>query len=201
MVEDIRNNNPTIYLIPRWAGNSHSDWYNWLTLTVESNFQAKVKRLEMPEWEEPEIEKSTEYLNSKIKKLDKNTFFIGHSVGCQAILRFLDFKLKENPSIELGGFLFVAGWFTIDKPWISLKPWTVQNLDYNLIANQVLTRLVLISNNDPYTSKFIENKELFESKLNADVTILDQHSHFHGLMEPEILRKVDEMISNNRKSI
>ena len=41
---------------------------------------------------------------------DKDTYFIGHSIGCQAILRYL-----EKINSPVGGALFVAGWFFLEN--------------------------------------------------------------------------------------
>jgi len=188
---------PTIYLVPRWAGNIHSDWYDWLTLEIKNNFQIEICRLEMPDWNEPNIEKSLEYLKSNIQELNENTFFIGHSVGCQAILRFLNLKLNDNPDLKIAGVLFVAAWFKVDKPWISLKPWqNNQIIDFERIAKQVLYRKVILSNNDPFTSNFNENKKFWESKLNADVEILPNHLHFNRLVEHSVLKEVEYLIKH-----
>ena len=184
-----------IYLVPRWAGNIHSDWYDWLELLIREKYQIEIKRLEMPDWNEPDIEKSLNYLIKNVPEINENTFFIGHSVGCQAILRFIDNKAKQNKNLTVGGFLFVAGWFSVDKPWISLKPWiNIEDLNTDLISEIIKFKKVVISDNDPFTSDYLENKQLWENKFTTNVTIIPNGQHFNRLMEADILKEVDEMI-------
>ncbi len=186
---------PTVYIVPRWAGNTHSDWYEWLALELNNRYKIEISILEMPDWKEPDIEKSQKFLEENIANIDENTYFIGHSVGCQAILRFVNSKLLENPSLKIGGFLFVAAWFKVDKPWISMKPWlNHQQLNYELISKQVLTRKVILSDNDPFTSNFSNNKREWEEVLNSEVTVYPNRLHFNRLMEPEILSEVETLL-------
>ena len=189
-------NNPKFYLVPRWAGNIHSDWYDWVTAEIKSKYQIEIYRLNMPDWHEPNVETSLQYLCSIISEIDENTFFIGHSVGCQAILRYLNKKFTESPHLKIGGFLFVAAWFTVDKPWISLKPWmNNQDINLGLIANNVLHKKVVLSDNDPFTSNYTENKKFWETSMNAHVEICPNQLHFNRSKEPEILEALEMLIS------
>lgn len=186
---------PTIYLVPRWAGNAHSDWYDWLALELNNRYQIEISILDMPDWKEPDIEKSQKFLVENITNLDENTYFIGHSVGCQAILRFIDSKLSDNPTLRIGGFLFVAAWLKVDKPWISLKPWlNHQQLNFELISKQVISRKVILSDNDPFTSDFAENKRDWETLLDSNVTVYPNRQHFNRLMESEVLSEVETLL-------
>ncbi len=184
-----------IYLVPRWAGNIHSDWYDWLALEISQEYQLEIIRLEMPDWNEPDIEKSLNYLIENIPEIDANTYFIGHSVGCQAILRFINQKSIQDKNLSVGGFLFVAGWFTVDKPWISLKPWMdMSDINTDLISTVAHYKQVIISDNDPFTSDYKGNKQSWEDKLAANVTIIPKDQHFNRLMDADILKATVEMI-------
>ena len=95
-----------IYLIHGWGGNSEGEWFNLLKREFSKD-NIEVKALNMPESDNPKIETWIKYLKKNIKDVDKNTFFIGHSIECQTILRFLE-KLPQDTKI--GGAIFVAGW-------------------------------------------------------------------------------------------
>lgn len=60
---------------------------------------------------------------------DEQTYFVGHSLGCQAIARYLE-SLSE--SIKVGGVVFVAGFF---KRLSGLG----EDVENNDIANHWLT--------------------------------------------------------------
>jgi predicted alpha/beta hydrolase family esterase len=186
---------PTIYLVPRWAGNIHSDWYDWLEAEIKSNYQIDIIRLEMPDWNQPEIDESVSYLASNVKVLNEQTYFIGHSVGCQAILHFLNEQLKSNKQLKIGGFLFIAGWFEVDTPWITLKPWLeIESLDFPSLSKQVEFKKVVISNNDPFTSDFERNKSLWNNYLTTETSIYPNKRHFNGKEEMDVLHEIEELI-------
>jgi uncharacterized protein len=183
---------PTIYLTPRWAGNIHSDWYDWLALKIKSNYDINIHCIEMPDWHEPTPEKSLKHLTKNITELNEQCYFIGHSVGCQAILQFLN---TQKPDTIVGGFLFVAGWFAVDKPWESLKPWLKTDvLDFSFISRMTNFKQIILSDNDPFTSDFQQNKSLWEINLNANVNIVTGGKHFNNSTETEVLYEVEKMI-------
>jgi predicted alpha/beta hydrolase family esterase len=183
---------PTIYLIPRWAGNAHSDWYDWIVIQIKAKYDIDIYCIELPDWHEPTPEKSLNYLSENIKKLNEQCYFIGHSVGCQAILQFLN---KQNPNTRIGGFLFVAGWFEVDKPWESLKPWLKTDiLDFSFISKLTNFKQVILSDNDPFTSDFQRSKSLWKTCMNANVKILSGGKHFNNSIETEVLFEVEKMI-------
>jgi hypothetical protein len=87
---------------------------------------------------------------------------------------------KKNSSFKIGGLLCVAGWWTVDKPWPQLKKWTDSVLDFkglqHICSNNIV---VLLSDNDPFTSNTMENKNLWEKNLNAKVMIVPNVRHFN----------------------
>lgn len=183
---------PTIYLIPRWAGNAHSDWYDWAVLQIKAKYDIDIHCLELPDWNEPSPEKSLKYLSENITELNKQCYFIGHSVGCQAILHFLN---SQTINTKIGGFLFLAGWFEVDKPWESLKPWLkTEALDFSFISRMTNFKHILLSDDDPFTSDFQRNKTFWETNLNAVVKIASKGKHFNESIEPNVLTEIDEMI-------
>ena len=83
-----------IYLIHGWGGSSGEGWFSWLKRNLEKqNFEVYV--FNMPDSDNPKIETWVKYLEKNIKNVDKDTFFIGHSIGCQTIMRFLE-KLPKH---------------------------------------------------------------------------------------------------------
>jgi uncharacterized protein len=192
---------PNIYLVPRWAANIHSDWYGWLCKEIKKKYEIDIIRLEMPNWKQPDINESIAYLNECVKDLDKQSYFIGHSIGCQAILRFLDKQLESNKDLKIGGFLFIAGWFEVDNPWISLQPWLdTASMNLSLISERTYFRKTVLSDNDQFTSDFNHNKMLWNSLLNSEVSIYRNKQHFNKTIEKEVLVEVKRMILYSKKN-
>ena len=98
-----------VFIVHRWEGNSQSDWYPYIRSELK-NKGFIVEIPEMPDSLNPKIDKWVSTLKNLIKNPDSNTFFIGHSIGCQTILRYLD---SLNKDIKIGGAIFVSGWFNI----------------------------------------------------------------------------------------
>ena len=97
-----------VYLIHGWGGSSRSE--EWFSDLKQQLLKKGIKAIafDMPDTNTPRIEKWAGFLQSKIKTKDigEETYFVGHSIGCQAILRFLE-KLPQNAKI--GGCIFIAG--------------------------------------------------------------------------------------------
>jgi len=74
-------------IVHGWAYNPESGWYPHVKKELESKgFHVQVP--EMPNPEEPKINDWISKLKETIPNPDQETYFIGHSVGCQTILRF-----------------------------------------------------------------------------------------------------------------
>ena len=97
-----------VILVHRWSGGANDDWRPWLGAELEKKgFQ--VLTPSMPDTEVPVIEKWVSHLATIVGTPDSETYFIGHSIGCQAILRYL-----ESIDQPVGGAMFVAGWFKLE---------------------------------------------------------------------------------------
>ena len=121
-------------IIHGWDGNPDKGWFRWLKKELEKR-KFKVIAPKMPNPAAPKLKAWLKKMESTAKDIDEDTIFIGHSVGCQTILRFL-----EKSSVKkVGGIIFVAGWLKlkefaykenpeyenevrkIAKPWITTK--------------------------------------------------------------------------------
>lgn len=139
----------------------------------------------MPDTDVPIIKDWVNYLSSNVGTPDKETYFIGHSIGCQAILRYL-----ETIDSPVGGAVFVAGWFSLenledDDSKEIAKPWITTPIDLKRIKKVLPKSVLIISNNDPYGA-FKENKQKF-SELASQEVVLSNAGHIESLEEPAIL--------------
>lgn len=76
-----------IYIVHCWDGTKDDGWYPWLDKKI-SDINNRVIRFNMPNTKSPNIEEWVSKLDEKVNELDENTFFVGHSIGCQAIMRY-----------------------------------------------------------------------------------------------------------------
>lgn len=180
-------------IVPRWAGHPESDFYPWLTralLAGEERSPAPfddVRALAMPDPSLPTIDGWVSRLSAELEPElgDANkTVLLGHSVGCQALLRYLA-SLPEG--VKYRGALLVAGWLSIDKPWDSIRPWLETSPDLARARATVGDLIVLLSDNDPFTADYKENQRGWEERAAARVIVAPGRKHFNASEEPAVL--------------
>ena len=183
-----------LFIIHGWDFNSKMNWYPWLKKELEKK-GFKVVAPEMPNTSEPEISSWVSHLKKVVGNLNEDTYFIGHSIGCQTILRFLE---KEDYSGKIGKIIFIAGWFKLDNLEDEevkeiADPWINTPINFNKVKEKISNLTVFLSSNEPY-NYVKENKMIFEEKLKAKVIILNNKGHFteeDGVEElPEVLKEI-----------
>ena len=165
-----------VIIVHRWEGNSHGDWYPWLQQELEK-LGCEVHIPDMPDTDVPVIDKWVRKLSEVVGTPNADTYFIGHSIGCQTILRYL-----ETIDTPIGGVVFVAPWFSLDnledeEVTQIAKPWIETPVNFEHIKTVAPSIQVLISSNEPYGC-IERNTKILEEKLNAKVFILENKGHF-----------------------
>lgn len=136
----------------------------------------------MPEPLKPKIETWIKFLEEQVGVPNENTFFFGHSIGAQTILRYLE-SLPEDSKI--GGAVFLAGWihltdeaYETDEDAEIAKPWLETPLDWGKIKSHANKFVGIFSANDPLVP--ISDAKIFESNLGAKIIIEQDKKHFSG---------------------
>jgi hypothetical protein len=175
-----------VFIIHRWEGGPEDDWRPWIKTELEQlGYQVFVP--EMPDTDAPVIEKWVDRLAEVVGAPDLETYFIGHSIGCQTIMRYL-----ETVNTEVGGALFVAGWFNLgnledeDTKEVA-KPWMENPINLEKVKSVLPKSILLISKDDPYNC-FEENLDKF-NQIVTHASVLDSAGHFTESVEPEILEQ------------
>ncbi len=163
-----------VFLLHRWSGGPHDDWRPWLkNELLKLGYDVFVPA--MPDTENPVIEKWVDHLAKIVGRPDAETYFIGHSIGNQAILRYL-----ETVDTPVGGAIFVAGWFRLanledDDVKRTAEPWMTTPLDLEKVKAVLPRSVLIISDNDSY-GFFEENKKRF-GELGAKIVVLHGAGH------------------------
>ncbi len=191
-----------VFIVHGWDGNPKGDWLPWLKKELEEK-GFKVKVPTMPNASKPKIEEWISHLKKVVGKLDQETYFVGHSIGCQTILRYLE---KENFNGKVPSTVFVAGWFKLsnlenEEVQEIANSWLETPIDFNKIKHKINKITVFLSSNDPY-GKLEYNAAAFREKLGATVIIEKERGHFtgeDGITEiPEVFNLLKNM--SNKKS-
>ncbi len=179
-----------VYLIHGWGGSSKGGWFDWLGDKLKG--RARFKAFDMPETNAPIIERWVGFLqkNVKVEDINEQTYFVGHSIGCQAILRFLE---KLSPDAKIGGCAFIAGWLNLtDEAYGNeedrkiAKPWLETPINFDKVKSHTKNFLAIFSDDDPLV--LLSDADLFKKKLNAIIIVKKKQGHFNEANEiPEIL--------------
>lgn len=167
-----------VFIVHGWDFKPEMNWYPWLKKELEKKgYEVSVPT--MPNTSEPRIDKWISHLKKVVGRIDKETYFVGHSIGCQAIMRFLE---KENPSVKIPKAIFVAGWFKLgnledEEVKEIAKPWLEENINFNKIKQKIEKLVVILSDNEPY-NYVKENGIAFKDRLGAKVVVLMNKGHF-----------------------
>lgn len=169
-----------VYLIHGWGGSPGEPIHKWICeKLIERGFEFIAP--EMPNPEEPEINDWINKIKEVAKEVNEETIFIGHSIGCQAVLRFVE---TLNDEI-LGKVILIAPWMKLDEQTVEeegeevkeiAKPWMETPIDFDKIKKHCKNFVCIFSDNDPYVSLSEEN--FFKKKLNAKTLILNNRGHF-----------------------
>lgn len=149
----------------------------WLgKVGTEAGFETTV--LDMPNPTVPTIDAWTKHLDENVYYVDQDTYFIGHSIGCQAILRYLE----QNKASKLGGAILIAPWIHLtgldtqeDKD--IARPWSERPIDFPGIRSMGGKFVTIFSDNDQFVP-LESNREIFEKGLNAKVIVEHGKGHF-----------------------
>ncbi|MBX4205288.1 MAG: alpha/beta hydrolase [Candidatus Doudnabacteria bacterium] len=187
-----------VYLIHGWEGNPKNNWFPWLKSKLEEQ-GFEVLAPAMPHAEAPNRMEWTTTLHDLILNPDEETFLVGHSMGCQAIQRYLE-TLSDDKII--GGAVLVAGWIN-DPRWEGrteeeikvVKDWFDVPKDYEKIKNHCKKFISIFSTNDPFISQ--PNWKEASEILGSEVVMAENKSHFDdeaGIKElPEAFGALIEM--------
>lgn len=179
-------------LIHGWGGNPEEGWIKWVGKKLEEKGY-EVEMPIMPDSLYPKIDTWVGKLKEVARQVDEETLLIGHSIGCQTIMRYLG-NLEDD--VKVGKVIFVGGWFNLtdetyedeeDKE-IAL-PWIEIPIDFDKVKEHCKEFILINSDDDPYVP--LSDADLFKEKLNADVIMLKDKGHITGNELPEVLEFVD----------
>lgn len=170
-----------VFIIHGWGGNSNEGWLVWLkNQLADRGFKVVVP--DMPDTDSPKISVWVNHLKNLVGVCDRDSYFVGHSIGCQAAMRYLE-QLPENEKI--GGAIFVAGWFNLtDETWDEnytkeiADEWINTQIDFEKIKRHTNNFVLVASDNDPYVA--LSNAELFRNNFGAKIIILENKGHVSG---------------------
>lgn len=179
-------------IVHGWGGTPNSGWKPWLKKELEAkNFFVELPV--MPNTDTPTIDAWVKHLAKFVDEEDDN-YLIGHSMGCQAILRYLENKPAE---VKVKGAVLVAGFITSLSDAIMKNPedapiatpWLETPIDLEKIKLNAGKIISIVSDDDPYIPG--DNWKKFEEL--GRLIVLHKKGHIQEI-EPAILKEVLSLV-------
>ena len=173
------------FIIHGYLGYPAEAWLPWLKAMLEKRgYQVWLPA--MPHPDRPAIPEWTDFIGKLVGNPDKKTVMIAHSLGCAAVLHYLE-TLGENAK-SVGKTVLVAGRFPIGmspeeaerriKGDEVLKPWLIARVDPRWVRMAAGKCTVILSDNDPYVP-MDEAKASFQGNLFAEIIVEHGKGHFN----------------------
>ncbi|MFD1885726.1 RBBP9/YdeN family alpha/beta hydrolase [Paenibacillus wenxiniae] len=161
-----------IYIVHGYTAAPEHHWFPWLqkTLTTE---RITVEVLAMPDSMSPDPEAWLTYMNDHVEQPDQHTFFVGHSLGCITILKYLE-RLDANARV--GGVIMVSGFGDPLSTLPELDRFVHQPVDYKKLITGISERIVIAAEDDAIVP--IVYSERFAQCLQAELHRMEKGGHF-----------------------
>ncbi|MFH0837543.1 MAG: alpha/beta hydrolase [Candidatus Aenigmatarchaeota archaeon] len=160
-------------LVHGYMGTPKGGWFPWLKKELEKK-EFETHTPFMPTPSKPKMKKWVSKIADVIGNPDEKTFLIGYSLGCVAVLRYL-----ESINNQIGGAVLVAGFG--QKPegkYKDLDNFFETPLDWKKI-NQNCKKFNIIHSDDDYAVP-VENAHLLNKNLNSELILKHGMEHFGG---------------------
>lgn len=181
------------FIIHGWTGRNNQDWFPWaLEELKERDYDAYAPA--MPNPDSPVISEWLGEMTKVIGELKATDILIGHSMGCQAVLRYLD---QRNEYVDK--VILIAGWEILSEKALPLpedheivKPWYETPINYEKVKKLANVFVALFSDNDPWVP-LEANQLAYKKNLDAEVIVEHNKGHFMkevgGVTEIPVLLK------------
>lgn len=169
-----------------WAGHPDKGWKPWLKTELETRGW-QVIAPQFPHENKPRRDEWLTMLGDIVGTPDEQTFFVGHSLGCFAFLKYIE---QLSPEQKIGGGVMVAGFAGHLKHKVPvLEQFYESGLDWKKIRDHGGKYVAIYSERDDYVR--IESAFEFEEHLGATIVKNNDWEHFsaaEGITElPEVL--------------
>lgn len=164
-----------VFLIHGWEGYPEEGWRPWLKKELEGKgFEVIVPA--MPNTMHPKQDEWVTHLAKIVGKADQHCYFVGHSLGCIGILRYLE-GLKE--SRKVGGIIFVASFASgVGKEFEELESFFTKPVDWKKVRSSCNKFIIIHSDDDPWVP--IKFGEEIARKLKTKFIKVHGMKHFSG---------------------
>ncbi|MDE1873495.1 MAG: serine hydrolase family protein [Candidatus Micrarchaeota archaeon] len=169
---------PNVFIVHGWGGDSECDWIPWLKEELQKR-GVNATAPDMPNTNVPKIEEWVPFLSTAAANADEHTYFVGHSIGCQTVVRYLA-GLPEGKRV--GGAVLVAGYRDITDQLSTpeekeiMRPWKETPIDWEKAKAHAGSFTCIVSDDDPYVP--VNEAREFGIALGANIIMDNGRGHF-----------------------
>jgi len=173
------------FIIHGYLSHPEEAWLPWLKAQLEARGYA-VSLPSMPHPDRPVISEWIGFIANLVGEPDDRTVLIGHSLGCQGVLRYLETLGAAGKSVAKT--VLVAGIFPTGMPPEEadaetggnpvLDPWFSEGLDPAKVKKAAGNCTVILSDNDPFIG-LDRAKAVFRLTLDPRIIVEPGHGHFN----------------------
>lgn len=182
--------NKRVYVVHGYGASPTRHWFPWLKESL-SKQEIACKVLRMPDSSDPDPEAWIGHLSDNIEAPDEDTFFVGHSLGCVTLLKYLHRAKRDG---QIGGLVLVSGFVQALPNLPELDTFVTGELDYPQIVGLSEHRVVIASKNDE-TVPLSYSRELAD-KIHAEFFEAENGGHFLDIEGFTTLPVVYEALSS-----
>lgn len=166
-----------VYLIHGWGGRPEGGFRQWLKRDIEAHdFEVEVPA--MPDTNHPRIESWLSHLQETINSPDQNTIIVGHSLGGNIALRYVE-QIPEGVVIDK--LILVAPAINkinklSDEEKAIFKRWQETPFDFDKIKRSAKEIIAYFSDDDRWIP--LETGKIIKEKLGGKVIVIPGKGHF-----------------------
>jgi predicted alpha/beta hydrolase family esterase len=192
LADDQKTNQPTykVYIIHGYGASPQHHWFPWLKQQLEQQ-GIVVQVPPLPDPEHPVKPAWDKCLAQAIEQPDQYTFFVAHSLGCIALLDYLQ---QLDPQPKIGGLLLVSGFHQPVPGYSLINPFVAHALQPEQLIALTPQRVVIAAQDDPVVPHDLSQH--LSEKLQARIISLPQGGHLLGSDGFTQFQQVYEILGN-----
>jgi len=160
-----------VVIIHGYGGEPMRGFRPWLKQELEARgFEVSVPAMPTPD--APKVEEWVATIGKEVGDADGNCILVGHSLGCTAILRYL-----EGAERKVAGAVLVAGFVgDMGGEFSVLENFLEKPVEWQRVKMACPKFVAIFSDNDPYVP--LSQEKIFREKLGAATLVLHARGHF-----------------------
>lgn len=163
------------FLIHGYGGTPTQGWHPWLKAELEARGH-QVSAPQMPDTQHPRVDAWTRALADTVGEPRADDMFVGHSLGCIAIIRYL---LTLKPGRTVGRCVFVAGFYEeLGPEYEELRSFLDDPIDWDAVKGACPSFAVIHSTDDDAVPVWCA--ENLAMKLCVPIEMHHGYGHFSG---------------------